>query len=191
VVGAYFNLGRNTSAVREWPEPMVRSAADIVRLCAVRVRVHDGDVSDVADIRHPVGLEMEYEVVQGGYVLMPCFYVLNEEGILLFSAHDTDPTWRQRPRPAGRYVSTAWIPGNLLAEGMLFVSAGMTTLDPVIHQFLERQVVAFQVVDTPEGDTARGDWAGHMNGVVRPLLQWQTQGVQPLRRAIATVVGEK
>jgi lipopolysaccharide transport system ATP-binding protein len=191
VVGAYLNLGRDTSAMREWPEPMVRSAADIARLCAVRVRAHDGDVSDVADIRYPVGLEMEYEVVQEGYVLMPCFYVLNEEGTLIFSAHDTDAAWRQRPRPAGRYVSTAWIPGNLLAEGMLFVSAGLTTLEPVIHQFLERQVVAFQVVDTPEGDTARGDWAGRMQGVVRPLLQWQTQVVQPLRRAIVTVVGEK
>jgi lipopolysaccharide transport system ATP-binding protein len=74
---------------------------------------------------------------------------------------------------------------------MLFVSAGLTTLEPVIQQFLEHQVVAFQVVDTPEGDTARGDWAGRMQGVVRPLLQWQTQAVRPLRGAIAAVVGEK
>jgi lipopolysaccharide transport system ATP-binding protein len=191
VVGAYLNLGFGTSAVHEWPEPVVRSKDDIVRLCAVRVRAHDRSLTDVVDIRQPVGLEMEYEVVQEGYVLMPHFHLLNEEGTHVFSANDTDPVWRRRPRPAGRYVSTAWIPGNLLAEGMLLVDAALTTLDPNIQQFVERQVVAFQVVDTTEGDAARGDWVGRMKGVVRPLLQWQTCVKQPVHSLATTVAGEK
>jgi lipopolysaccharide transport system ATP-binding protein len=191
VVGAYLNLGRDTSAVHEWPEPVVRSEEDIARLYAVRVRAHDGSLTDVVDIRQPVGLEMEYEVVREGYVLMPHFHLQNEEGIHIFSAHDTDPVWRKRPRPTGRYVSTAWIPGNLLAEGMLFVNTGLTTLEPNIPQFLERQVVAFQVIDTLEGDTARGGWGGHMRGIVRPLLQWQTHEGQPARSVVATVAEEK
>jgi lipopolysaccharide transport system ATP-binding protein len=191
VVGAYLNLGLGTSAVREWPEPVVRSNADIVRVCAVRVRAQDGSLADVVDIRQPVGLEMEYEVVQEGYVLMPHFHLLNEEGTHIFSANDTDPVWRRRARPTGRYTSTAWIPGNLLAEGMLFVDAAVTTLDPDIHQFTERQAVVFQVVDTSEGDAARGGWAGRMKGVVRPLLQWQTYGGQPVHGVVTTVAGEK
>jgi lipopolysaccharide transport system ATP-binding protein len=191
VVGTYLNLGFGTSAVREWPQPVVRSNEDIVRLCAVRVRAQDCCFTDMIDIRQPVGLEMEYEVVQEGYVLMPHFHLLNEEGTHVFSANDTDPVWRRRPRPTGRYISTAWIPGNLLAEGMLFVDAALTTLDPNIHQFTERQVVAFQVVDTTEGDAARGDWAGRMKGVVRPLLQWQTHVGQAVHRAVTTVAGEK
>jgi lipopolysaccharide transport system ATP-binding protein len=134
---------------------------------------------------------MEYKVVHEGYVLMPHFHVLNEEGTHVFSVHDTDPLWRRRARPAGRYISTAWIPGNLLAEGMLFVDAALTTLAPDIHQFTERQVVAFQVVDTTEGDAARGDWAGRMKGVVRPLLQWQTQVEQPIHGVVTSVNGEK
>lgn len=48
---------------------------------------------------------------------------------------------------------------------MLFVDVAATTLELTIHQFTERQVVALQVVDTMEGDAARGDWAGRMNGV--------------------------
>lgn len=174
VVGNYFNLGGDTSAIHEWLEPVVRSEEDIVRLCAVRVRAHDGSITDAIDIRQPVGLEMEYEVLQEGYVLMSYFHLLNEEGVNILVAHDTDPVWRRRPRPTGRYVSTAWIPGNFLAEGMLFVDAGLWTLDPDIHQFFERQVVAFQVFETLESDTARGGWAGPMKGAVRPLLQWQT-----------------
>jgi lipopolysaccharide transport system ATP-binding protein len=122
---------------------------------------------------------------------MPQFHFLNEEGTHVFSANDTDPVWRQRPRPPGRYVSTAWIPGNFLAEGMLFVDATLTTLSPNIHQFAERQVVMFQVVDTMEGNAARGDWAGCMNGAVRPLLQWQTRVVSPVHNVVATVAGEK
>jgi len=35
--------------------------------------------------------------------------------------------------------------------------------------------VAFQVVDTDEGNTARGDYVGPMPGVVRPLLEWSHQ----------------
>lgn len=191
VVGAYLNLGLGTSAAREWSEPVVRSQEDIVRLCAVRVRAHDGRLADVVDIRQPVTLEMEYEVVQAGYILMPHFHCLNEEGVHVFSANDTDPAWRRRPRPAGRYMSTAQLPGNLLAEGMLFVDAALTTLDPNIHQFTERQVVAFQIVDTSEGNAARGDWTGRMKGVVRPLLQWQTYERQPARSRAATVAVEK
>ena len=191
VVGAYLNLGLSTSAIRQWLEPVVRSNEDIVRLCAVRVRTQDCSPADVVDIRQPVGLEMEYEVVQEGYVLMPHFHLLNEEGTHVFSAHDTDPVWRRRSRPTGRYISTAWIPGNLLAEGMLFVDAALTTLDPNIPQFIERHVVAFQVVETMEGDAARGDWVGRMYGVVRPLLQWKTQVEQPVHGVLTTVTGEK
>ena len=72
-------------------------------------------------------------------------------------------------------MSKVWIPGNLLSEGTLFVTVGGRTMDPTIVQFQERDVVAFHVVDSSDGDAARGDWPGDWQGVVRPLLQWSTQ----------------
>jgi lipopolysaccharide transport system ATP-binding protein len=30
------------------------------------------------------------------------------------------------------------------------------------------------VIDSLDGDSARGDYAGHMPGVIRPLLNWTT-----------------
>jgi lipopolysaccharide transport system ATP-binding protein len=42
----------------------------------------------------------------------------------------------------------------------------------------ERDVVAFQIVDSLEGDSARGAWVGELPGVVRPVLDWKTR-VQP------------
>jgi hypothetical protein len=38
----------------------------------------------------------------------------------------------------------------------------------------ERDAIAFQVVDSTDGDSARGDYAGSLPGVVRPLLRWET-----------------
>jgi lipopolysaccharide transport system ATP-binding protein len=175
VISAYLNSDLGTTAMREWHDPAQRPGKDIVRLCAVRVQADNGKISETVDIRRPVGIEMEYEVLQPGYVLMPHYHFYNEEGVNIFSAHDTDVAWRRRPRLTGRYVSTVWIPGNLMAEGMILVDAALTTLDPNIHQFTARQAVAFQVIDALEGDTARGDWAGRMKGVVRPLMKWTTQ----------------
>ena len=126
------------------------------------------------DIRKPVGLEMEYEVLKAGYKLMPSIVLHNEEGVRLFDSIEQDPAWRGRVRPSGRYRTTAWIPGNFLAEGTMFLSVYLGTIDPKISQFYERHVVAFQVIDSCEGDSARGDFAGELKGAVRPLLNWST-----------------
>jgi lipopolysaccharide transport system ATP-binding protein len=175
VVTTYLNSGLGTTAVREWPHLRQAPGNEVVRLCAVRVRAEDGRIADAVDIRRPVGIEMEYEVLTSGYTLCPCLTLHNEEGVLVFCAFDLDPEWRQRLRPAGRYVSTGWVPGNLLAEGTMIVGPAMRTMAPNILHFHELDAVAFQVIDSLEGDSARGDWAQPLPGVVRPLLKWHTQ----------------
>ena len=112
------------------------------------------------DIRRPVYIEMEYDVLQPGRVLVPQLHFLNEEGIFAFILNDLDPEWRGRARPVGRYLSRACLPGNLLAEGVLIVSAAICQQDPVVVHVHEREAVAFQVVDSLDGDSARGDYAG-------------------------------
>lgn len=175
VVATYLRSGVGTTAAREWPCPKEAPGNNIVRLLAVRVRTEDGAIADAVDIRKPVGIEMEFEVLNPGRVLVPNYTFFNEEGIEVFVAADTDPIWRRRPRPGGRYLSTAWIPGNLLSEGTIIVGAAISTMDPVEVHFYERDVVAFQVVDSLDGDSARGDYAGPMPGIVRPLLRWTSQ----------------
>jgi lipopolysaccharide transport system ATP-binding protein len=114
---------------------------------------------------------MEYEVFKSGYLLLPHYNLFNEEGGWVFTTIDTDSNWRGR-RPAGKYIGTAWIPGNLLQEGIIYVQSLLFTLEPQTNQFAVRDVVCFQVVDSIDGDSARGDWAGSMKGAVRPLLKW-------------------
>jgi lipopolysaccharide transport system ATP-binding protein len=143
----------------------------------VRVRASDGQVTENIDIREPVGIEMEYEVLTPNYLLVPNYHFYNEEGTCLFIAHDWSPEWRRRPKNPGRYHSTVWVPGNYLSEGSLIVGVAVSTYDPFTVHFYARDAVAFQVVDSLDGNSARGDYAGHLPGVVRPLLEVKTDYV--------------
>lgn len=176
VVATYLRSGLGTTAARGWPDLSKAPGNDIVRLCSVRVKTEDGKTTEAIDIRKPVGIEMEYEVLNDGHILLPNCHFFNDEGTYVFVSGDHDPYWGRHPRLKGRYISTAWIPGNLLSEGTLIVGAAMSTnTTPVIVHFYERDAVAFEVIDHLEGDSARGDYAGSIPGVVRPLLHWTTK----------------
>jgi lipopolysaccharide transport system ATP-binding protein len=175
VVNAYLSSGIATTAVREWSDPATAPGGNVARLRAVRVRGPEARIIDTVDVRQPVVIEMEYEVLRPGHSLLPYYQFHTQEGLTAFEAIDLDPAWRGRARPVGHWISVVSIPGNLLAEGLLSVSAGLVTLDPVVKQFREQDAVAFQVIDNLDGDSARGDWTGPFVGFVRPLLQWNTR----------------
>jgi len=191
VVSAYLNSEVQATSQRVWTDPATAPRGEVAQLHAVRVRTCDGDVTDLIDIRQPVGIEMEYQVLKPGHVLLPNFHYINAEGIYLFPAHDLDPAWQQRPRPSGRYISTAWIPGNLLSEGRIWIHVALMAVGTNISQFHLPNVVSFEVADFMGGRSARGDWKwnGNMNGAIRPLLKWSTQ-FTPDENSTETVVTE-
>ena len=98
----------------------------------------------------------------------------NAEGDTLFNALDTDVRW-EGPTPAGDYVSTAWIPGNLLNEGFVTVDVAVVSLGAkLIPHTGFYNAVSFHVYDPGDGDSARGRFGGQLRGAVRPLLEWTT-----------------
>lgn len=175
VVSAYLNSETSVKAERLWGNLMEAPGDEVVRLCAVRVRTNDGLVSETVDISRPVRIELEYEVLQPGYVMRISYYVFNEEGIVAFMPIDNDATWRNKPRPSGRYVSTCLIPEDLLSEGRYFIGPAIRTDNPTIKRVRVNDAVVFQVVDSIDGYGARVDNTGTIPGVVRPLLKWETQ----------------
>ena len=187
VVSAYLNSDIRTSGYHEWPDPTKAPGGEVARLRAVRACMENGNATDVVDIRRPLFIEMEYDVLRSGYILLPYYDIYNEEGLIIFSTIDVDPEWRQRPRPQGRWKSIVEIPGNLLAEGTHMLSPGLSTLNPPVCQFEEREALAFHVVDSLEGNSARGDWAGRVGGVIRPLLKWRTEFSPDLHGSAARV----
>ena len=183
VVGFYLRSGLGTSAERRWEDPRRAPGNEIVRLIDIRVRNAAGDTVDTVDVRESVGIEMEFEVLKAGTVLAPNFHLHNEEGVCLFVSHEHDPVWQRRGRPRGRYRTTGWVPGDLLADGTHFVTAVISTLAPLTIHVFEEDVIAFQTTEGSQGDSARGDFSGRLPGVIRPLLEWTCESMEDLAEA--------
>ena len=183
VVSHYLRSDLGTTAAREWTDARTAPGNEVVRMRGVRVRDDGGNVTDSVDIRRPVSVEVEYEVLDSGHVLVPAISLENEEGVTLFITKDHDPEWRRKPRPAGRFLSSVEIPGNFLAEGTLVVGSWIMTEVPMRVHCQEAHAVAFQVVDSLAGDTARGDLGVTMPGAIRPLLPWKNERLSTARAA--------
>ncbi len=174
VATTYLLTNLRVPAQREWTDGTEAPGNDVVRLRAMRVVGATGAMVEAADIRRPVGIEMTYEVLKPGYCLVPKYEIFNDTGTCLFSSFDVQSGWRSRIHDLGTFSTVAWIPGNLLAEGTVLVTASVFSPEPQRTHFRQRDAVAFQVVDSLEPDTARGGWEGKVDGAVRPLLEWAT-----------------
>jgi lipopolysaccharide transport system ATP-binding protein len=172
----YLHTDTGTSALRRWPDPATAPGDDLVRLRSVRVVDSELRTTASVDVREEVGIEIAFDVLRPGEPVRPQIMLLNEQGQHAFNAMDTDSRW-QDPAPVGSLVSTAWIPGNLMNEGLMTVTVFLSTLAPekTVQHVHERDVVAFQVTDPVEGDSAKGDYVGQWGGAVRPLLSWTAQ----------------
>jgi len=176
VVSTYLRSGKGKASQVSWQDVTAAPGGQVARLRSVSIRNDSGDISDTIDIRRPVIVQIEFDCLKTGHVLIPAFSLWNDEGFQLFSAMDLDPEWRGKVRPPGKYVCRVVIPGNFLAEGTMSVNTALWEWEP--HRRLEyhqKEVVAFQVVDNLDGDSARGDYIGDISGAIRPMLDWTTQ----------------
>ena len=175
VIGRYLHGDLGTSAHRVWRDRTTAPGDDWARLRSARVVDANGSTADVVDVSEPVGIEIAFDLLRREAVF-PWIDVVDERGVLVFSALDTNPVWSE-PRELGRYVATAWIPEHLLNDGTLHVTVSVkSTLlgrKPWRHAEVE-SALTFQVVER-EGPTARGDFPGRIGGPVRPLLRWTSE----------------
>jgi lipopolysaccharide transport system ATP-binding protein len=175
VVGEYLHEQSQTGAEKIWDDFDTSPGNAVVRLRSARVRRFDGSILSAIDIRQPVSIEIEYEVLQSDKVIVPSVQLNNEQGTCIFVSHDWNSGWRNKGRDRGVYKSSVTVPGNLLSEGTVFVTIGAATHQPHEIHFNERDAVTFNVIDSADGDAARGDFAGPMPGAVRPVLEWKTE----------------
>jgi lipopolysaccharide transport system ATP-binding protein len=177
VIANYLHQTHSSGSERAWP---MESAPgdDLAKILGVRLLPHEGMPPGVVDVRHPVGIELAFRVLRDGKPVFPKIKVLDEEGAIAFNAMDTHERWL-RPTPPGQYVSTAWIPGNLLNEGAVIVEAALCSIDfpKLEHHAAVYEAISFEVLDPGEGDSARGVFAGQWRGVVRPMLEWTCDSV--------------
>ena len=79
IVSSYLNNSLGTSASREWPDLAKAPGNHIARLRAIRVCTEKGEITDTVGISDAFAIEMEYEVLQSGFLLMPHHHFYNEK----------------------------------------------------------------------------------------------------------------
>jgi lipopolysaccharide transport system ATP-binding protein len=175
VVARYLQTSAGAGSSRTWSEGEA-PGDDLVRLRSVRIVDHEGDRVDYVDVRRPVGVELGFTVLDGGGPPVVPKIKVTTGGQIAFNAMDVDARWGEPSQP-GEYVATAWIPGNLLNEGLIWVDAAVCSIDsPKLHHHVSvHEAVSFHVQDPAEGDSSRGTFTGQWRGVVRPLLEWTAE----------------
>jgi lipopolysaccharide transport system ATP-binding protein len=173
VVAHYLQSGLGTGSTRTWLDSATAPGDDLARLRSVRIVDEHGKQLDAADVRQRIGIEIGFRVLRLGEPVFPKLKVLDRQGAVAFNAMDTAERWRL-PSPPGDYLSTAWIPGNLLNEGLASVDVTICSLGSpkLVSHASERSAVAFHVQDPVLGDSSRGQFTGQWTGAVRPLLEW-------------------
>jgi lipopolysaccharide transport system ATP-binding protein len=173
VVAHYLQMGHGSTSEVEWPDLATAPGDDLARIRRIRVVDEDGSRTDTADVRRPVGVEIEMSVLRHGEAIFPKIKLFDGKGDVAFNAMDTSARWSE-PRPPGDYVATAWIPGNLLNEGLMSVHVDVCSIGPtkLFHHAAARDLISFHVHDPGEGGSASGQFRGQLQGVVRPLLEW-------------------
>jgi lipopolysaccharide transport system ATP-binding protein len=156
-----------------WDDPAAAPGDELVRLQSARIVDQDGAPAPAVDVRQPIGIEIGFRVLGAGRPVVPKIKVIDQHGAICFNALDVSARWNDAA-PAGEYLATAWIPGNLMNEGRFSVDVEVVTIasPKLIPHAVAHKVVAFHVYDPAEGGSARGLYAGQFRGVVRPLLEW-------------------
>ncbi len=146
---------------------------DVVRLRAVRALDATSLISSTFNVREPLCIEIEFDVLAEGHQLNAGLYFYDESGALVFVTGDfQDSTWQEKPRPVGVHRSICHVPGNLLNEGVLSILVGVATHPYTLHA-IEPDAITIKVIDDLQPGGARGnyprEWPG---GSVRPMMEW-------------------
>jgi lipopolysaccharide transport system ATP-binding protein len=178
VVTHYLQQSFATGSQLSWPDDETAPGDDLARLLSVRVVDEDGHTVETVDVRDSVGIEIGFRVLRDGSPTFAKIRVHDRRGDIAFNAMDIGPHSEESSTP-GVYTATAWIPPNLLNEGMTTVDVAVCTLHaPKLHPRAQRyEAVAFTVFDPGDGDSARGRFTGQLSGIVRPLLEWTVERV--------------
>jgi lipopolysaccharide transport system ATP-binding protein len=174
VIQSYYANGAAVFARVDFSADARRRGDDIVHLLSARLTNANGDVTTEISISESIAIEMDYEVTGAGARLTPNFHVNTAGGVCAFLTTDAtiDPRAEKKKEP-GVYYARCRIPGNFLNDGVYYVGVVVSTVEKSIVHFYEKDLLSFTVVDPLAGTITRGDYAGPMPGVVRPVLEWE------------------
>jgi hypothetical protein len=122
------------------------------------------DLDDLATIdrNELISIEMTFEVLKPGYVLVPNFHVLLQDQYVFVSS----PPQISELAP-GIYNSTMSIPRGFLNVGFFVIGVALTSINPLKVHFYVQHALRFHVTDQRVVDVFNG-----IPGPVRPSMGW-------------------
>ena len=168
VTNYYLNNNENAEGAIFWSGENAPGTND-VKLVGIKLIDSDGKGKSLVKVNSPSFLEIEYLVMTPG-LKFRCAAGFNTQGVVAFTTMEPQES---KHECAGRYVSRVEIPANLLAEGEYSISISIFASKGLKIRYVRaKNVFTFQVVDYITGDSARGDFAQNVAGVLRPVLKW-------------------
>jgi lipopolysaccharide transport system ATP-binding protein len=174
VCSRYLANGSGALAQRQWDASATAPGNEWVRLESVEA-LAGGKPAENVEIKCALDICVTYRVIKAGKVLIPNVHLFFEDGTLIFILHDWHSGWRTKPKAPGRYRTTFTVPGNFFSEGRITVKVVISTYQPYQVHLEQPDAIAFTVIESAEGMTARGDYTGHIPGAIRPMLESRTE----------------
>jgi hypothetical protein len=145
-----------------FPSDLTRLGDDVARLCSARLLADDFDDLETIDRNETISIEMRFEVLKAGYVLMPNFHVFLQDRYVFVSS----PPQISELAP-GIYNSTMSIPRGFLNVGFFVIGVALTSINPQKVHFYVQDALRFHVAEQPVSDVFKG-----IPGPVRPSMGW-------------------
>lgn len=175
IVESYISRGMSINSERVWNgNGMPTSSEGDFRLRAIRLLNRTGQQSTRFDVKEPVLVELEWDVLRARFALNVHIYLRHESGVVLFCSMDNlDSPWCNRVAPVGRYRAHCCIPAHFLNEGMFTIEYLICTSPTTTEYANAPDAVTFYVIDDMRNEGVRGQWAREWPAsIMRPRLTW-------------------
>ena len=173
-VDFYLSSGQAQAGERIWEADEVPAASQPFRPVSLKVKNRSGKVVDTVRSTESVHVEFEYQLSAPVTGLRVGFYLSTMRGEYVLTSFDTDePKLFEKfdSRKAGRYVSRAEIPADILNEGRYSLGVNASSFG-VRRYFMDENALAFNVDISGAPGT---HWAEPRVGPVRPRLNWKIE----------------
>lgn len=126
-----------------------------------------------AYINQKIGLCVEYEVLKDVPFFTHGINVYDGLGNHLFTSHDNIKYEGNKIKKKGIYKIAAWIPENLLQNGLIELSFACIRYNPFEVLFHVEKLIQFTMLDTSDSISRNNIYNGYLPGIMRPDINWE------------------
>lgn len=175
VIEKYLSDLRKPILIRAWDNSTDTPKNGVMALRSVSVRGKYGEPLSTISTDDSFSIELDYEIIEPNASSGMTVILSDSQNNYVFSSiNNHEKNWYGKPMSLGRYRSTCLVPGNFLNNGWFRLSINIFGKGFSDAKMLH-DVLCFEVQD---GAFVRGDYYGEYAGIVRPLLEWNTQAIR-------------